>query len=73
MDVPYIIRNDIYKEPSIENLYHLDGKISVKGSTIWSATHSCHVCVSQYRAVFIVAGFFPGYAMLIQSAMLISR
>ena len=62
--------------PSIENLYHLDGKISVKQAVPFGLQHILAMFVSNIAPIFIVAGASglssQDTAMLIQSAMLIA-
>lgn len=62
--------------PSIENLYHLDGKISVKQAVPFGLQHILAMFVSNIAPIFIVAGASglssKDTAMLIQSAMLIA-
>ena len=62
--------------PSIENLYHLDGKISVKQAVPFGLQHILAMFVSNIAPIFIVAGASElssqDTAMLIQSAMLIA-
>ena len=62
--------------PSIENLYHLDGKISVKQAVPFGPQHILAMFVSNIAPIFIVAGASglssQDTAMLIQSAMLIA-
>lgn len=42
--------------PSIENLYHLDGKISVKQAVPFGLQHILAMFVSNIAPIFIVAG-----------------
>ena len=62
--------------PSIENLYHLDGKISVKQAVPFGLQHILAMFVSNIAPIFIVAGASglssQDTAMLIQSAILIA-